>query len=47
MTKKDYQELYDELAGKYEYDAGYPREQAELLAKMDIEYERGEDGSRE
>lgn len=35
---KEEQELYDELAGKYEYDAGYSREQAEVLALMDIEY---------
>jgi hypothetical protein len=37
MTKKEYQELYDELAGKYEYDAGYSREQAEALALIDID----------
>jgi len=40
MTKDEH-DRFEELAGKYEYDAGYPREQAELLAKMDIEYERG------
>ena len=46
MTKDEH-DRFVELAGKYEDDAGYTREEAELLARMDIEYERGKDGSRE
>lgn len=35
-------ELYDELAGIYEFDAGLERKQAELRARNDIHYEASE-----
>ena len=35
-------ELFDELAGIYEYDAYMSREQAELRARNDIHYETSE-----
>lgn len=32
----DYKDRFDELAGKYEFDAGLTREQAEKRAREDL-----------
>ena len=38
---RDDQERFDELAGKYEYDAGMSREEAEKKAREDMSESSG------
>ena len=36
MTEEEYKDKYTELAGKYEFDAGMTREDAEYQADKDL-----------